>query len=311
MIIKSRKIQFALLAILLTIVGFIYLKHSKLNNSPSLTPNMDFSGEPNAKTDTLEGDLLGTGSKQKINISVGERKVKIEVIENNKIVASNVFDYGLVKPTSDYSLIKIDSNKSQEYIRWNQYVGPHQVETNILTVGNGIVRPILAADYDNNTWYAPFWSSRDNTWIGDIDGDNISEVIEYVDEFPPDAPRLVDAELEKITKNEFPDDKEDDMWKIVSRENSGIGRGRKVIWNVYKVLSGEPLLFQKTNKSDYEKLTGDIIKAMQIVNQKVEGSQEVITKYQLTQESIDFNNFVRNFWTQGFPYSQPFDTSNN
>ncbi len=308
--VKNLKKPWVFAFILIVLVSGLmwFYKNQTIQNA--ITANTDFSGEPNAKTETLEGDLLGNGTKQKIDITVGERKAKIEIFENEKIVAANVFDYGLVKPTSQYSFIKIDQNKPREYLRWDQFVGPHQVETIILTTANGVVRPVLTADYENNAWYVPFWSSRDNTWIGDINGDGIAEVIEYVDEFPIDSPRLIDPEIEKITRNEFPDDKEDDMWKIVSRENSGKGRGRKVIWNVYKVLSDEPLLFQKTNKSDFEKLTSDILKAMSIVNQQVEGSQEIITKYALAKESIDFNNFVRDFWTQGFPYSQPFDAEN-
>jgi len=106
---------------------------------------------------------------------------------------------------------------------------------------------------------------------------------------------------------EFPDDKKDDMWKIVSRENSGIGRGRKVIWNVYTRRNQDPLLFQKSNKEEYEKLTSNIIKAMKQVNETNQGTEQLISKYDLTQDSIDFNNFVRNFWTQGYPYAQPFD----
>jgi len=272
-----------------------------------LMPSTDFSGETNPEVKTLEGDLLGKGYKQKVIVSVGERKVKIEVYDNGKLVASNVFSDGFVKPTMNYELIKLNKNISREYIRWDQYVGPHEKETHILTTKDSIVRPVFSADYDNKQWYAPFWSSRGETYIGDIDADGVAEIIEFVDEFPPEAPRLVDSEIEKITRREFPDDKKDDMWKIVSRENSGIGRGRKVIWNVYTRRNQDPLLFQKSNKEEYEKLTSNIIKAMKQVNETNQGTEQLISKYDLTQDSIDFNNFVRNFWTQGYPYAQPFD----
>lgn len=301
---KFKWIFIIAIIVIFVILSWIYRYRT---SEKTMIPNTDFSGEPNAKTETIEGDLLGIGSKQKIDITVGERKVKIEVFDKDTLVASNVFDGWLVRPTSQYSLIKIEQNKSREYLRWDQYPGPHQVETIILTTGSGIVRPVLTADYENKMWYAPFWSIRDNTYINDIDGDGISEVIEYVDEYPSGTPRLVDSELEKITRREIPDDKEDDMWKIVSRENYGKGRGRKVIWNVYTMRNEDPLFFQKADKEDYEKLTTDILKAIKMVNQEAEGSPEVISKYDLSQESIDFNNFVRDFWTQGQPYYYSFD----
>ena len=299
------------LSILIVAMALAFIAFNFTKPVKTLSPNTDFSDEINPEVNSLEGDLLGIGSKQRIEISVGERKVKIEVYDKDKLVVSNVFNGDLVRPTSQYTLIKIDEKSSREYIRWDQNSGPHQVETLILTTGNGIVRPVLAADYDNKQWYAPFWSIRDNTSIGDIDGDGISEVIEYVDEYPPDTPRLIDSEIEKITRDEFPDDKEDDMWKIISRENNGKGRGRKVIWNVYTIRNEDPLLFQKANKQDYEILTQNVFKAMKLVNEQVEGSQEVISRFELSQDSLDFNNFVRDFWTQGYPYTQSFDVSEN
>lgn len=298
---------FSLVIVALALVGYFFIPRRE--SEPIIEPNTKFSDELDPKIETLEGDLLGIGSKQRIVIAVGERKVKVEVYEGDKLTASNVFDGGLVRPTSQYSLIKVNESQSREYIRWDQFSGPHQIETLILTTGSGIVRPVLVADYENEQWYAPFWSIRDNTYIGDIDGDGISEVVEYVDEYPPDAPRLVDVELEKIARDEFPDEKEDDMWKIVSRENYGDGRGRKVIWNVYTIRSDDPLIFQKANKEDYEILTQDVFKAMKMVNEQVEGSQEVISRYDLSLDSIEFNDFVRDFWTQGYPYTQPFSSN--
>lgn len=296
---KKYLVRIIILLALLSVAVWVYRGNVLKSNNIQI-------GDLSTTTDVIEGDLLGTGSKQKIDITMDERTVKIEVFENGEVVASSFFDNGLVKPTSKYSVIKIDQNSSREYIRWDQFVGPHQVETLIITIGRGIVRPAIAADYDNEAWYAPFWSSRGQTYIGDIDNDGIAEVIEFVDEFPPDAPRLTDPEIEKITRREFSDDIEDDMWEIVSRENSGEGRGRKVIWNVYTILNNDPLLFEKADRENYERLTSKIIEEIQIMSQEVEGSTELISKYDLAQESIDFNIFVRDFWTQGSPYFDPF-----
>lgn len=279
------------LLVLFSGIGWEY----KSNNDP----NTDLSSESNTTTEYIEGDFLGTGSKQQIAITMDERSVKIEAFENGSVISSGLFDNGPLKPSSAYSVIKINQNKPREYIRWDQFVGPHQAETFMLTINPNRVILASAADNESEVWYAPFWSSRGNTYIGDIDSDGIAEVIEYVDEFPPNAPRLVDPEIEKITRSEFPDELEDDMWSIVSRENSGEGRGRKVIWNVYTVTNEDPLLFEKANKEKYEKLTADIFNAMDMLNQEVEGSEEVMSKFDLAQDSIDFNNFVRNFWTQG------------
>jgi len=302
----SKKLWILLIVLLIGIsAAFMLLKSS--TPSKVISPNTDFSGEENPEVTTLVGNLLGTASIQRIIISVGERKVKIEVYDNDTLVASNVFADGIVRPSTQFSLIKIDENDSREYIRWDQYAGPHQVETLILTVANDIVRPVITADYENEQWYMPFWSSRDNTYIGDEDGDGVAEIIEFVDEFPPDAPRLVDSELEKITKNEFPEDMKDNVWRIVSRENYGEGMGRKVIWNIYTLRNKDPLIFQKADREEYERITSSILKATKLVNDTVEGTPEIISRFDLSQDSIDFNNFVRDFWTQGQPYTEPFD----
>lgn len=82
-----------------------------------VSTNTDSGEEKGPKVETLEGDLLCAGPKQKINITVGDDEAKIEVVENRKTAAANVFDYDLVQPPPQYSLIKIDQNKSWEYIR--------------------------------------------------------------------------------------------------------------------------------------------------------------------------------------------------
>lgn len=297
--------------IVLVFAGYAYLKRPTDEKTATPSPNTDFSGEDNPEVRTLEGDLLGRGYKQKVQVSVGERKSKIEVYDKDELVASNVFTFGIIKPTGEYTIIKLDDKKPREYIRWDQYVGPHQVETNILAAKDKVIRPIIAADYDINAWYAPFWASRDNVSIGDLDEDGKSEIIEYVDEFPPDAPRLVDANLEKITRDEFPDDKEEDMWKIVSRENSGIGRGNKVVWNIYTMMDEDGPLYRKVTKDEYVLMTDKLFKAMDIVNANLDKPVKVLSRYDLSQDSIDFNIFVRDFWTQGYPFTQPFEENVN
>lgn len=62
----------------------------------------------------------------------------------------------------------------------------------------------------------------------------------------------------------------------------------------------------KANQEDYEKLSTDIFKAMNLVNETNPETTVIVSRYQLSQDSIDFNNYVRDFWTQGMPYTQSF-----
>ena len=126
------------------------------------------------------------------------------------------------------------------------------------------------------------------------------EVIEFAEEYPPDSPRLVDPEAEKKTMEVFGDNGEDAI-KVFTRENYGIGRGRKVIWSIYSFTDKrETPVFVKLQGEEFETLVDKLIGAANEVE------KNTFMKYtDLKQDSIDFNIFVRKFWNQGSEYEFP------
>lgn len=295
------------------IIGYILINQS--SSTPTETPAENTAEQLPEETQVLDADLLGKGYKQKIVFTFGETDLTYKLFDNGEVVMEDTQSNIKALPPK-LAVIQLDTNKPQEFIRWDTIAGPHHSETVVFQALNGRMVPMMTFDYENEQFYMPFWSSRGDTLIYDINGDGKLEVLEFVDEFPPDAPRLVDSEIERITKSEF--EKQgldgDAMWKIVSRENEGLGRGRQVVWNVYELMWEEdsmPAFRKVTEKDKYEIYTSGFIQAIGDLSDKhPDAYEKMISRYDLTQDSIDFNLFVRDFWTSGNPYEEPFSSSN-
>jgi hypothetical protein len=307
---KRKKTLFNLSAILVLLLfaglaaAFVYVRSGLNLDKPKQLNGVSEKVEENQ---TFEADLLGVGRRQTVLITFSDKDSKIEVYDNNQRVAVQIFEDGLIRPAKEYSVIALDQAISREYIRWDQTAGPHHTETFLLALHEGKIRPVLAADYENDWFYMPFWTTRGFTSIRDLDGDGKMEVFEFVDEYPVDTPRLVDSEVEKIVRAEF-DQNADFAWEIVSRENNGEGRGRKVIWNIYTLMDRELPIYRKLSKDEYVEKVEDIINAMNMVNDLVEDTEVVISRFDLDEDSITFNVAVRDFLTRGSMYTYPFDS---
>jgi len=302
------------------ILGLISVVVLSLNifvktNSRSVEENKLEKESPDSEI--FEADLLGIGSHQKVRVAQTDNTVEFILLNENQEIAKREFSDGTIRPSSQYTTIKLDDNSSKEFIRWEQNSGPHQTETFIITVHENNFYSIPSGDFRNKVFYEPFWNGRDMLVIGDFDGDGLSEIIEFVDELPPDSPRLKDEELKKITRESFSErdmpELADSAWDILSRENQGKGRGRKVIWGIHTFVSSNPPFFRKLADEEYDRVADIIIKANNSIIENVKDSEmvEIISVNQLTEDSIDFNLFVRNFWTLGFPYELPMDEALN
>jgi hypothetical protein len=303
---NSLKLKIILSAILLLLLtsGYIYFCQHSLTNKAQVPTNET----SNEEIEVIEADLLGKGEKQTINIIISENTITLEVLDDGKKVTNKTFYNGRIRPALDYSTVQLDSNNPKEYIRWDQVAGPHQFETFIITVYDNHIFSLASLNPETATWYEPFWTNRDRLVIGDIDGDGFAEIIEFVDEYPPNAQKLEDAEIEDFTKKEI-EEYGDDMWTIVARENYGSGRGRKVIWNIHSFTyteSGTPIIIKLVGE-EFEETATKLINTYQNAINDVEETElsEIISVTQLEQNSIDFNNFVRDFWTLGQPYERP------
>jgi hypothetical protein len=267
--------------------------------------------------DEIEVDLLGSGTSQLVLISQTEDKVTLEVREENAVLTTKEFSNGYLRPSSRYSVVQLNLNSSKEYIRWDQTAGPHQTETFFITLHESQLFTIPSADFDKEVWYQPFWTSRDTLAMGDLDGDGLVEIFEFVDELPPDAPRLEDGQIKEITTAAFaekgmPDNFAEDAWLIISRENEGIGRGRKVIWSIHTVVDSQPPFIRKLTQEEFENSTNRLMDSYyafmkELPEDEAELASKLVSRTELTKDSTDFNDFVRAFWTLGMLFEEPME----
>jgi len=296
--IKSKKV------ILLAIVSVIFLGSllSISLKSPKVTNQKPTETSQNQEINpSIEADLDGDGIKETIKIITSENGQTI--LEAYNKLGEKIATVPREKPIPEsfsYKAIKLNLNSNKEYIQWNRTAGAHQMETVFLTMNKGEILPIYGIDEIKKTAYLPFYSSRGDVVVGDLNEDGNLEVIEFAEEYPPDSPRLVDPEAEKKTMEVFGDNGEDAI-KVFTRENYGIGRGRKVIWSIYSFTDKKEVpSFIKLQGNEFETLADKLVGAANEVE------KDTFMKYtDLTQDSIDFNIFVRKFWNHGRPFETP------
>lgn len=307
---KNKKlVVFGLTIIVLAIIGVVVMSDQYLHKSSNFSPSQNSDNIVK-----LSADMLGSGKPQELHIEQSEEEVAFSLYQDDQLVAQRVYDDRTIRAAEDYSLIKFDANSPTEYLVWKQMAGPHQRELYVLMVYQGNFYTIPSGDFTKKVWYEPFWNNRDDFFINDLEGDGLLEIFEYTDEYPPDAPRLSNPELEQITSDAFAKNNiegaTDSMIEILYRENNGEGRGRKVLWAIHTFEPGDPPLFRKQTGEEFTDQADKLLGAYSMVRDNVspeQGLQEIISKDRLTQDSIDFNLFVRLFWTSGMPYETPME----
>ncbi len=297
-------VVFVLTIIVLAIIGVVVMSDQYLHKSSGSSPSQNSDNIVK-----LSADMLGTGKPQELRIQQGEEGVIFSLYAEDKLVTQRVYDDGTIRAADDYSLVKFDASSPTDYLVWKQMAGPHQSELFVLMVIQGNFYSIPSGDFTKKVWYEPFWNNRDDFFINDLEGDGLLEIFEYTDEYPPDAPRLSNPELEQITSDAFAkyniEEATDSMIEILNRENNGEGRGRKVLWAIHTFEPGDPPLFRKLIGVEFSDQADRLLGAYSMVRNNVspeQSLQEIISKDQLSQDSIDFNLFVRSFWTSGMPY---------
>jgi len=316
--IKNKKfIIFSLILLLLLIVSFLTLSVNKTDVLDSEDPVLDEKTSPRTEN-SIFIDFDGDGTKEILNFTEVEgevfaREVNMEAFDYNGNKIAELLDRTHLYPTSLYKIVKLNENSNKEYLQWDMLVGPHQIETTFLTLFEGKVYPLYSADLENNTIYTPFYTSRGELTVADFNGDGLVEVIENVDEYPVNAPRLEDPDIDSMISEQFSAQGLDSeliegFTEIVKRENYGKGRGRKTILAIHSFVDGEEPHFRRLPSDEYEEIAGRLIAASQEVEKKAKDSNsdwesESLVRYSdLDQDSKDFNDFVRYFWTRGRPY---------
>ena len=295
---KNKKIILTTSVLSILLALFLVAIYGKSQNTAEQNPIDTLSKDANP---SFEVDLDGDGIKETIKIITSEDGQTILEAYNKQgeRVASIPQERPIPAPLS-YKAIKLNLNSDKEYIQWNRTAGAHQRETVFLTTNNGEILPIYGIDEIKKTAYLPFYTSRGDILVGDLNEDGKVEVIEFAEEYPPDSPRLVDPEAEKKTMEVFEESGEDAI-KVFPRENYGIGRGKKVIWSIYSFTDEkETPVFVKLQGKEFETLADNLVDAANEVE------KDTLMSYtDLKQDSIEFNIFVRKFWNQGAEYEYP------
>lgn len=287
--------------------------------------------QSNVTEESIIIDFDGDGIGEILNVSEKEgevvaKEVNMELFDSEGNKIAELWDGINLYPTTLYKIVKLNENSEREYLQWDMAVGPHQIETVFLTIVSDMVHPIYSIDFENNTMYTPFYTSRGSLVVADANYDGLVEIIENVDEYPVDAPRLEDPEIENMIREQFASEgvdfiedntkelvEKDDvitggMLKIIKRENNGIGRGRKTLMAIHSFVEAETPFFRRLPEDEYEEIAGPIVAASQdIASQDIEAPEgwetDSMLRYSdLEQDSRDFNDFVRDFWTHGRPY---------
>lgn len=310
---KTATIGLVSLALLITVL--VLVKYPIYKNKQNVSNDSGLVADK-PKTQIINLDLNGDGIKETVKVSeTGQNNITMEAFDSSGKKVADLWNGITLYPTTLYKVVELNTKSPKQYLQWNMAIGPHQIETVFLTLIDNKIHPIYSFDFDKNTMYSPFYNSRGDLVVGDANNDGLSEVIENVDEYPVSAPRLNDPTIEKKIRDEFSKNglSEDDIQsniKIVSRENYGKGRGRKVIMAIHSFVDENPPFFRRLPEQEYNEIADILIKASNdIANQNSKNANwegDVFLKYgDLSQDSNDFNSFVRDFWTHNRPHEFP------
>ena len=312
-----------LFGLLIIISGTILISIQK--SKQTVAPNsLDTTQNTDKKDLTVNIDFDGDGVNESIKVlEDANNRVNMEAYNTNGDKIATLWEGIPLYPTSLYKVINLSTKSNKQYLQWNMAVGPHQVETVFLTLVGNKVHPIFSIDFDKNTMYSPFYTSRGEIVVGDANNDGLSEVIENVDEYPVDATRLEDPKIEQMIRDEFsksglPEDIIKDNIEIVTRENYGKGRGRKVIMALHSFVDAETPFFRRLPEKEYEEIAGRLVSASIDIEKGPDDTTaswedtRFLRYSELSQKSKDFNTFVRDFWTHGRPFEStiPEDQTN-
>jgi len=269
-------------------------------------------------------DFNGDGTKEVLNViekETGMVNMDLFDLEGNKI--AGLMDELYLYNTTLFKIVKLNENSPKEYLQWDMATGPHQIQTVFLTVIGDLIQPIYSMDFEKKTMYFPFYNSRGSLIVSDANYDGLVEIIENVDEYPVNAPRLEDPEIENIVReaasnHNLSEDATKGLVEIMTRENYGKGRGKKAIMAIHSFVDEEIPYFRRLPPDEYEVIAGKLVFASEEVAEEIKNDKtyeglttEIMIRYSdLEQDSKDFNEFVRNFWTFGRIYEFPIPDEN-
>lgn len=288
--IKNKKI--ILIAGFFLLVGVISIIYFFLSKNGSLVTPLSEEEIAESEEGKIFVDLDGDGEKEYIVLEMPEDELDnyLKSIKaynkSDEEIASLPSEITIRVPMSDLTKVhKLDENSSKEVFSLEFMAGPHQSETMFFGMNEDMILPICFIEIPEGPYDCLFYSGNVGYLpVKDLDGDGYVELIEVVDEYPGEG-ELSDEEQAAIDKafeeegvTEFTEGAE----RIALREKGG--RGRSVIWAIF---SYNGKYFVPQYEDDYEKyysLIGGLI-------------ENKMKKSELSQDSLDYIEFTRNFWT--------------
>lgn len=239
---------------------------------------------------SIEVDLNGDGTKDKLVVTESTQSATIKEMaaatSDGKLIGILPDGMSIPFPYKDsLKIIKLNSDDKNEFVSMESAIGPHQGLTFILGLMNdGRILPVCKTLNPKQLIDCSFWDGEvGQLQFADLDGDKNIEVVEYVDEYPTNGSLSTD-ELKAFGDAQDNKTYQATMMRIAKRENGG--RGRKVVWAIYKYDNG---FFKEMTGKNYDKFY------QLAVASNYQSSP--IKKSQMSQASIDFNEFVYKVWT--------------
>lgn len=234
-----------------------------------------------------EADVDGDGTQEKVILEKSEERVNAIYIEDNGNESAATPE-GFTTPIpieSSFRVYNLETASPADNFSFDFIAGPHQIERMFFGVFDDIVSPLCLKEEVESPYDCLFYTTiADGIIVRDLDSDGFSEVIELTNEYPSEG-ELTDEEIAAISAAgeslpEFAVGAE----RIAKRERGG--EGRTVVWSIY-VFNG--VYFEKQEGEKY----------IQYFNLLKEDFPEVVAKEEISQDSINYTDFVRKFWAEG------------
>lgn len=291
----TKRMLIALSILLVLVISTLFIKNRFFSPKKVVTPT-----EHKTETEDVKADLNGDGKQDTLRLSINNTTESYSVAslvtydENGKELGRLPDSMPIAVPMTGtgkvYTPITKDKN---QFVSFDFGVGPHSSETMFfglfsLKAGGMGVLPVCLTENVKGAPDCLFWSGEVGQLAAtDLDSDGNLEVIEIIDEYPKDG--LITTDIQKNVEDTWKDSGQtaiDGAIRIIKREQGG--RGRKVVWGIYHYNGS---YFEKQTVANYSKyfvLAKDYLKSIY---------PDIIRKDQMSQSSLDYNVFMKSFWT--------------
>lgn len=286
---------FNLIALIL-IIAFVFAGAYLLlqREESSIEPEPAVPGTT-GKTERIEVDLNGDGEKEYVVLGYPEDELDAYLVsmkaydKSGREIASLPPEISIKVPSPAIDVHTLDESSPREFFNFYFSAGTHQFETMFFELRNDYILPVCFTKFTKDVtgpYDCLFYTGNaDGFIINDLDGDGTTEVVETVDEYPGDGELSKEEEaaiqqgFEEFGVSEFAEGAR----RIALREKGG--RGRNVAWGIYSY-NGE--YFEPQEGEDFERYFAILKEEM----------PDMIRKSDLSQGSLEYNEFVRDFWSR-------------